>query len=274
MGDTFDKGRFRSARAKWKPVVDSVLGQATELMLDCAGLTVGTSVLDVGAGAGGQTVLAAGRVGPKGRVAATDIAPEMLEVASEDVRSLGFTNVEFRAMGAEELDFDDDSFDAAISRNVLMYVRDLRCALGSIYRVLKPHGRMSSVMWSTPERNGFLSVFHSVLSEHVRAAGITMAVPDPFRFGESASLLTALAEAGFVNARVQKVQASWRLPSLSAALAFLKENPNYLAREVEKMGEVDRAAAWEAIRAEYKKFETPEGFVAPAELLVVSAEKP
>ena len=92
-------------------------GPATELMLDLADLQPGGRVLDVAAGTGDQTVLAAQRVGPTGYVLATDLAATMLEIAAQAARDAGLTNVETRVMDAQQLDLAPDSFDAAISRN-------------------------------------------------------------------------------------------------------------------------------------------------------------
>ena len=91
--------------------------EATELMLDLADLQPGGRVLDVAAGTGDQTVLAAQRVGPTGYVLATDLAAKMLEIAAQAARDAGLTNVETRVMDAQQLDLAPDSFDAAISRN-------------------------------------------------------------------------------------------------------------------------------------------------------------
>ena len=102
---------------------------ATELMLDLAELETGNRVLDVAAGTGEQTLAAARRVGPTGRVLATDIAPGMLEVAAEEARQAGLPNVETRVMDAQSLDLEADAFDAAISRRGLMLIPDHRKAL-------------------------------------------------------------------------------------------------------------------------------------------------
>ena len=82
---------------------------ADEMMLDAANLRPGNRVLDVAAGTGDQTLLAARRVGPNGYVLATDISTSMLNVAAEAVRNAGLTNVETRVMDAENIELDADS---------------------------------------------------------------------------------------------------------------------------------------------------------------------
>jgi ubiquinone/menaquinone biosynthesis C-methylase UbiE len=89
-------------------------GAATEIMLDLAGVQAGSRVLDVAAGTGESTLMAAARVGSKGRVVAADASASMLNVAAEAARQAGLTNVETRVMNAENLELDKDSFDAVI----------------------------------------------------------------------------------------------------------------------------------------------------------------
>ncbi len=85
-------------------------------MLDLANIRVGSRVLDVGAGAGDQTLAAARRVGATGSVLATDISASMLETTVISARREGLSNVDTRVMDAQRLDVESDSFDAVISR--------------------------------------------------------------------------------------------------------------------------------------------------------------
>src|SRR5262245_10178775 len=87
-------GEFGSAAAaeSWRRTAEArshVLGPVTEMMLDLAGVGPGSRVLDVGAGTGEQTLLAARRTGPSGWVLATDVAASMLTVARTAAREAG-----------------------------------------------------------------------------------------------------------------------------------------------------------------------------------------
>ena len=152
------------------------MAAVTELLLDLAGVTAGSRVLDVGAGTGDQTLVAAQRVGPDGLVLATDPAATMLSLAAEAFRAAGLQNVETRVMGTENLDLESGSFDAVIARNSLQFVPDLQQGLAEVRRVLKPGGRFASLSWSTTETNPFRAIPHSVAS---RAAGQPFPEPGP-----------------------------------------------------------------------------------------------
>src|SRR5581483_7203782 len=88
---------------RWGPTLEDWLAEATEAMLDLADVGAGTRVLDLAAGAGGQTLAAARRVGPAGAVLATDISSNILEFAAHEARAAGLTNVAVRTMDGEEL---------------------------------------------------------------------------------------------------------------------------------------------------------------------------
>ena len=76
---------------RWGPTLEAWLGQATQAMFDMAGVKDSARVLDVAAGAGGQTIAAALRVGPSGTVLATDISPAILEYAQAEASTAGLS---------------------------------------------------------------------------------------------------------------------------------------------------------------------------------------
>src|SRR5262249_24391864 len=129
-----------SAWHRWGPTLETWLGEATELMLDMAGVSDGARVLNVAAGAGGQTVAAARRAGPIGAVLATDISPAILAFAESEAQRAGLTNVAVREMDGEGLQVESGFFDAVISRVGLIYFPDRDKALAGMLRALRPGG--------------------------------------------------------------------------------------------------------------------------------------
>lgn len=108
-----------------------------------ANLKPGETVLDVGSGAGIDSLLAAQRVGPAGAVTGVDMTPEMLERARRHAAEAGLTNVQFVDGLMEELPFADHSFDVVISNGVLNLSTRKGRALAEMFRVLKPGGRIA-----------------------------------------------------------------------------------------------------------------------------------
>ena len=103
-------------------------------------LDVGAKVVDIGSGAGFDSVVAAGQVGVSGRVVGVDMTPEMLSKSRETGAQLGLAHVEFREGLAEELPVESGWADAVISNGVINLCADKRAAFTEIRRVLRPGG--------------------------------------------------------------------------------------------------------------------------------------
>jgi arsenite methyltransferase len=122
-----------------EPVAASYCGVGNPFTL--GPIREGEAVLDIGCGAGVDSIIAAKMVGPSGAVTGIDLVPEMLARAGENARLAGVDNVTFRVSSAEQLPFPDNSFDVVISNGVVNLVVDKAKALGEVFRVLKPGGR-------------------------------------------------------------------------------------------------------------------------------------
>jgi arsenite methyltransferase len=105
-------------------------------------LRPGERVVDVGCGAGIDSLIAAKKVAPEGRVIGVDMTPSMLEKARRAARETGLENVEFREGYAEALPVEDGWADVVISNGVLNLMPDKAAALEEMSRVLKPEGRL------------------------------------------------------------------------------------------------------------------------------------
>ena len=118
--------------------VESFAGVGNPFQL--RGLVPGERVVDVGSGAGFDSFVAAGQVGPQGRVVGVDMTPEMLAKSRATAAALGLDHVEFRADLAEELPVEDCWADAVISNGVINLCADKHAVLTEIRRVLRPDG--------------------------------------------------------------------------------------------------------------------------------------
>jgi SAM-dependent methyltransferase len=105
-------------------------------------LTPGERVLDLGSGAGTDSLVAAQMVGEQGHVTGIDMTQEMLAKARAAAAEMGATNVEFVEGEAEQLPFHDASFDVVISNGVIDLVPDKDAVFSEFFRVLAPGGRI------------------------------------------------------------------------------------------------------------------------------------
>lgn len=258
----------------WGPVLEDWLGEATETMLDMAGVGPGSRVLDVAAGAGGQTLAAARRVGPDGYVLATDISSNILEFAAQAAREAGLTNVETRVLDGESLEeLEEGSFDAVTSRIGLIYFPDQQKALSGMLRALRPGGKVTAIVYSTAENNKFFSVPVSIIRRRAQLPPPLPGQPGPFSLGNPGVLEEAYERAGLREARTQVIPAPLRMASAAECVRFERESFGALHQMLSGLDEAEREAAWAEIEQELGKFEGPNGFEGPCELVVGSGTK-
>lgn len=119
--------------------------------IDSSGVRTGMKVLDIAGGTGDLTAQFSKRVGPTGEVVLADINDAMLEVGRDKLRNRGIVgNVRYVQANAEELPFADNSFDIITIAFGLRNVTDKQKALESMFRVLKPGGRLLVLEFSKP----------------------------------------------------------------------------------------------------------------------------
>ena len=259
---------------RWGATLQSWLGEATEVMLDLAGVGAGARVLDVAAGTGGQTIAAARRVGPSGTVLATDISQDILGYAQSEAIRAGLSNVAVRQMDGEHLDVDLGFYDAVISRLGLIYFPDQQTALTGILRALRPGGRFATVTYSTPQNNPFFSIPVSVIRERAQLPPPAPGQPGPFSLGAPGVLEAALVRAGFIDVEVRRIPAPLRLASARECVRFERESFGALHQMLSGLDAVGQDAAWTEITAQLSEFEDAHGFVGPCELLIAAGRRP
>ena len=281
---TFDAAAYkRTTRAQWEdaaeawhrwgPTIEDWLGDATRVMLDRAGVVSGARVLDVAAGAGGQTLDAAHRVGPNGHVLATDISPAILEYAENSARDAGLSNVSTLEVDGEQLDVEPGSFDAVISRVGLIYFPDQQAALAGMHAALRPGGKLSSVVYSTADRNGFFAVPVGIIRRRAQLPPPAPGQPGPFSLGGPGVAEEAFTRAGFRDITVDVVESPVRTATAEECLRFEQESFGALHTMLAGLTPEERQEAWDEVGEALKQFEGPEGFVGPCEMLVVTGTR-
>lgn len=148
-------GVFDSVAAKYDVMNDFMSMGVHRLWkrytIDCAGARSGHHVLDIAGGTGDLTAKFSRLVGDKGSVTLADINHSMLAVGRDKLRDRGLvSNIRYVQADAEALPFEDNSFDIVTMAFGLRNVTEKQNALNSIYRVLKPGGRLLVLEFSKP----------------------------------------------------------------------------------------------------------------------------
>jgi SAM-dependent methyltransferase len=281
---TFDPGKYKTTtRAQWQsaaeawdrwdPTLEAWLGPVTERMLDLTGIRAASNVLDVAAGAGGQTIAAARRVGANGHVLATDIAPTILRYADARAEAAGCTNVTTQELDGEALDVPSGHFDAVISRVGLIYFPDQRAALNSMRAALHTGGKIGAIVYGPADLNGFFSVPVGIIRRRAQLPPPAPGQPGPFSLGAPGVLAAALSDAGFNDVQVEAVDAPLRMASSAECVRFEQESFGALHQMLAGLDEAGKAAAWDEVASALAEFDGPDGFVGPCQMLVAVATK-
>jgi SAM-dependent methyltransferase len=239
----------------WGPLLETWLGQATDRMLDLAGIQTGNRVLDIAAGAGGQSIAAARRVGTTAETA-------------------GLHNLSTRELDGEQLaELPAESFDAAISRLGLIYFPDRHHALTGVHHALRDAGRLSTVTYSTAAKNGFFSVPVSIIRERAQLPAPAPGQPGPFSLADPEILEHELVRAGFHDIVIEVIDAPVRLASAAECVRFERESFGALHQMLGSLSPDDQASVWDEIENALGTYETDDGFVGPCELVIAGATR-
>lgn len=184
------------------------LPRPAERTAENAKLEVGQKVLDVACGTGWATMAASRIVGESGRIIGIDIADKLLDIAIKKAQDAGLLNIEYRLGDAENLEFDDDVFDAVICASSIFFLKDIPGALIEWSRVLKPGGTLVFSSFSNDVFHPLNTMFSEKLSKYEnnetppRRSGLTD-TPE--------KCLALLKNAGFSNTQVTTEQLGFYL---------------------------------------------------------------
>ena len=171
----------------------------------------GETVVDLAAGPGETGFLAAERVGERGRVLSTDLAPGMVEAAQRGAAARQLDNVECRVMDAQAMDLPDDSVDAVICRLGFMLMPDPGRAMHEVRRILRPGGRLAYAVIGAPDRNAWmgLMVMSFVSRGHAPSAGDPFGPGGPFSLADPARNAELLGAAGFAHVDLHELSGAF-----------------------------------------------------------------
>jgi SAM-dependent methyltransferase len=174
---------------KWDALIMDQLAPVGEAMIERLDIAAGQRHLDIASGTG-EPGLTIARLAPMGHVVLTDLAAEMLDVATRRAKRLGITNVETKVCSADDLPFGDATFDTVSVRFGYMFFPDLARATGEFARVLEPGGRLCSSVWVNPEENPWTTILMQGIATEV----------DPVPLGHDGPTMFRCAAPGYVSA--------------------------------------------------------------------------
>lgn len=180
---------------KWDSVIMEQLRPVGNAMIASLGIAEDQHHLDIATGTG-EPGLTIATLAPKGRVVLTDLAAQMLDVATRRAQARGITNVEARVCSADDLPFDDAAFDSVSIRFGYMFLPDPARATDEMVRVLVPGGRLASSVWVRPADNPWTSVALAAVASEVELPAPEPDAPSMFRFAAPGAVRALYEAAG------------------------------------------------------------------------------
>jgi SAM-dependent methyltransferase len=183
---------------KWDSIIMGQLGPVGTAMIERLDIADDQQHLDIASGTG-EPGLSVAKLCPNGRVVLTDLAGEMLEVAARRAEAQGVANIETRVCSADELPFDDATFDSISVRFGYMYFPDLLKATAEFARVLKPGGRLCSSVWVKPASNPWTAVALEAIGSEAVIPPADPDAPGIFRCAAPGYVSALYLRAGLVD---------------------------------------------------------------------------
>ena len=223
---TGQRAQWNSAASgwkKWSPLIDKGTAPVSERLVELAQVEVGDRVLDVAAGYGEPALTAAMRVGPDGRVVATDISNEMLAFGRERAAAAGLDNIEFVEADAASLDFPAGSFDAALSRWGIIFEPEPEATAARVRGFLKGGARMAISSWGPIDTVPMFALTMGTLVKRLQITPPPPGTPGPLARPTPEGIGSLLEEGGFSNVEVEEIDVVFEYSSPDEFVSCIRE---------------------------------------------------
>jgi SAM-dependent methyltransferase len=243
----------------------------TEWMVRALDPRPGDTVLELAAGPGDVGFAAAPVLGEEGRLISSDFSSEMVEVARRRAAELGLRNVEHREIDAEDIPLDGDSVDGVLCRFGLMLMPDPEAVVAEMRRVLRPGGRLALAVWSTGQRNPWVTVAGRILVELGHAPPPDPDAPGPFVLAEHERLRDLLEGGGFSAVHIEEVPLLLKYDDVDDYIAVSTETSGMLARIWADVSDAEREEIATRLGEDFATFAVEGGYELPGVAVVASA---
>jgi ubiquinone/menaquinone biosynthesis C-methylase UbiE len=259
------------ARNYERHLVPRLFGPSAESLLDAVTPRPGDSVLDVACGTGIAARKATERITPGGRAVGVDLIPDMLEAAR--VTAPTDPPVEWHQASADDMPFDDGTFDVVLCQHGMQFFPDKPAALREMRRVMAADGRLGVMVLNDIRRTPPLVALIDALGRHMgpAPAGFVQMVG---ALGNESELRGLIEDAGFSDVKVTPVAMEYRFPSPEWFVRrYVESTPLAANPAVAEADEATRLAVENDFSAALADYVDGEGVRFPVENLVATATR-
>ncbi|MBS1496964.1 MAG: methyltransferase domain-containing protein [Bacteroidetes bacterium] len=190
--------KFSPGWKKWRSLLNDQMQPASDGIIQFLQPGGRQIILDIASGTG-EPGLSIAALLTDGKVVLTDLAGDMLHYANEIAKNKNISNAECKVCDVSALPFDDNRFDAVSCRMGFMFFPDMLLAAKEIRRVLKPGGKFATTVWSTPEKNTWVTDIGDCIKINLQLPDPVPGAPGIFRCAKPGLMSNIFNDAGFKN---------------------------------------------------------------------------
>jgi len=239
---------------KWDPVILEQLAPVGAAMIERIDPVAGRRYLDIASGTG-EPGLSIARAVPGARVVLTDLVAEMLEIAARRAEAQGLANVETQVCSADDLPFDDATFDGVAVRFGYMFFPDLSAATAEFVRVLAPGGRLCASVWVDPDRNPWTTIAMQAIATEVALPAPDPDGPSMYRCAAPGAVAARYEAAGLRDVAEWDVDVELVTRSPAEYWAMISEHVSLAFAALQQVDDVTRARVGARAMAQVQAFE-------------------
>jgi SAM-dependent methyltransferase len=224
---------------KWDSIIMDQLGPVGAAMIERLHIAGDQRHLDIASGTG-EPGLSIARLAPNGRIVLTDLAAEMLEVAARRASTQRIGNIETRVCSADDLPFDDSTFDSVSVRFGYMFFPDMARATAEFARVLKPGGRLCSSVWIKPDENPWTTIAMQAIATEAVVPPADPNGPNMFRCAAPGHVSSLYEDAGLHDIAEWDVDVELVTRSPEEYWEMISEHVSLAVAALQQVGELAR----------------------------------